>query len=104
MSDAFSMAALALAADPHLGAAAIYAPEGEAPMPVRVVLSREEGDVLGGPAGLIAAGYTAMLPAAAVPDRPRRGERLSVGMRDFIIETAELDSAGAAWRLTLRAA
>lgn len=100
--DPFAAAAVVLARS-ALGAEAVYTPPGGgAPVAVRVVLSREEGDVLAGPAGLTAAGHAAMLPTALVPDRPPRGATLAVGGQTFKVETAELDVTGASWRLTLR--
>ncbi|GGG51685.1 hypothetical protein GCM10010964_43580 [Caldovatus sediminis] len=99
--DPFSAAAVVLARS-ALGADAVYTPPGSDPVEVRVVLSREEGDVLPGPAGLSAAGHAAMLPTALVHDRPPRGATLAVGGQTFRVETAELDVTGAAWRLTLR--
>lgn len=99
MADAFAAAAEIIAADPNMGADAVYTPTGEAALSVRVVLSRTEGDI--GIGGAIAAGWEAMLPAADVPDRPRKGEALSVGDRDFVVESAERDETGASWRLTL---
>lgn len=108
---AFAAAAAALAADPHLGTAATYTPAGTGavPQPLRIVLTREEAPALG-PAGrgLLAGGYAAMIPVAALPDRPQKGDLLSVAQGgatlDFQIETAELDEAGASWRVQLRKA
>jgi hypothetical protein len=88
--------------DEH-ASAALYTPAGEAPMSVSVILDRAEGVAFGG-VGLQGTGWQAMLPVAQVPDRPQRGELLSVGTRDFTIETAEADQAGAIWTLTLRRA
>jgi len=101
VSNPFATAATVLARS-VLGTDAIYVPQSGAPRSVRIVLSREEGDVLPGPARLSGAGYVAMLPVAAVCERPLRGEGLSVGNQEFEIENAELDPEGASWRLTLR--
>lgn len=102
MSDPFAAAAAVLVRS-VLGADAVYTPPGGgAPVSVRVVLSREEADVLAGPAGLTAAGHAAMLPTSLVPDRPQRGATLAVGGQEFSVETAELDVTGASWRLALR--
>ncbi len=81
--------------------AAIYTPQGEAPLAVSVILDRDEAPTLAG-AGLQATAWRAMMPVAQVPDRPVRGELLSVGDRDFTIETADTDMAGAIWTMTLR--
>lgn len=103
MSNAFAAAASVLAADPNLGADALYTPQDEAPLAIRVVLTREEAPV--GPGyGMVASGHYAMIAVGAIPDRPLRGELLSVGTQDFTIETAELDETQASWRVQLRKA
>lgn len=83
--------------------AAIYTPAGEAPMAVSVILDQAESVVGLGARPATPTGFTAMLPAAQIPDRPRKGELLSVGTRDFRIEAAQVDQAGRIWRLTLAA-
>jgi hypothetical protein len=98
--NAFARAADAIAADPNIGADALYTPQGEAAFAVRVVLSRVDDGM-----GVVAPqrdGWAAMLPMSSVPDRPIRGEALSVGTRDFEIEEAMADEASAAWSLRLR--
>ena len=104
MTTAFDAAADILAADPNLGADALYTPSGEAQMALRVVLSREEGPATGVGYGIVAAGFYVMIPVSAIPDRPQREELLSIGALNFTIEAAELDQTGASWRVTLRKA
>ena len=101
MPTVFDRAASVLAADPNIGAEALYTPQGEAPLALRLVLSREEAPQIGG-AGMIVTGYAAMIPVGAIPDRPQRGELLSAAGQDFIVETAERDETGASWRVLLR--
>lgn len=101
---AFARAAAMLAADPNIGSAALYTAQGEPPLTIRVVMTRDEAPQLGVGRGIVAGGHVAMIPADAIPDRVQRGELLSVGTDDYTIETAELDEAGASWRVTLRRA
>ena len=104
MTTAFDRAAAALAADANIGADAIYTPQGEAPLPLRLVLARDEGPTLGIGQGIVAAGHYCMIQTADVPDRPLKGEALSIDGQDFLVETSELDASGATWRVTLRRA
>jgi hypothetical protein len=99
----FDTAAASLAADPNIGAEAIYTPEGEAPLALRVTWGREEAPILGMGHGIVAGGTYCHIQAAIVPDRPRKGELISIGALDFIIETSELDPSSATWRCLLRA-
>lgn len=82
----------------------LYTPQGKAPLSISVILDREEGAVTGVGLGIMGTGWLAQIPAAQIPDRPLRGELLSVGSNDFKIETAELDQAGVIWRVQLRKA
>ena len=100
----FDTAAASLAADLDLGADAIYTPQGEAALALRVTWGREEAAVLGVGQGIVAGGTYCHIPTAIIPDRPLRGELISIGLADFTIEASELDPGGATWRCMLRAA
>lgn len=101
---AFLRAAERLAADRNMGADAVYTPQGEAPLNVRVVLRRPEEDgILGAAATRTIGAMQAMLPASAVPDRPLRDETLQVAGATWKIASAERDDTGSFWTLTLKA-
>jgi energy-coupling factor transporter ATP-binding protein EcfA2 len=76
---------------------------GEAPLALRVTWGREEAPILGMGHGIVAGGTYCHIQTADVPDRPVKGELISIGALDFTIETSEMDPSYATWRCLLRA-
>lgn len=102
----FAAAAAVLAADVHLGTDAIYTTftRGD-PVQIRVVLSRPE-DAIGGldAPRSIAAAAVAMVPAAALPVRPVRGDAIAIAGQAYQVAEVMQDEAAASWTLHLRRA
>lgn len=107
MASIFDRAASVIAADLNIGSAALYTPQGEAPLALRVVLSRDEGDIAGLGRPNKGEAWRIMIARADVPDRPRRGELISVtrgaDVLDLKVETAEADETGSSWQISAAA-
>jgi hypothetical protein len=106
MSDAFAVAATALAADPNLGVDAVWTSRlGGSSIDVRVVPSSPESTYGGGDgptvAGVVA---SATMTAAAIPGRPERGDLLAYGGADYVVAEIAQDARGVSYRLHLRRA
>lgn len=104
--DIFAQAAGDLAADPNLGADAIYARAGAAwsPRSVRVVLSvMADAMELGGLRGAVLESRRAMLPAGQIPEDPAPGDTLTIRGQTSQVAVAEMELGGASWSLTLQA-
>lgn len=106
MTDAFTAAAAALAADPNLGTDATWTSRlGGPPVAVRVVPSSPEAAYAAGEgpsvAGVVA---SAVLTAAALPGRPERGDALAFNGADYLVAEVMQDARGVSFRLHLRRA
>lgn len=106
MSDIWAAAATALAADPHLGIEAEWTSrEGGPPLAVRVIPASPEAQYgmpdVPGSAGIA---ETVVLPVAALPGRPARGDLLSLRGQGFTVAEVMQDSRGASFTLRLRKA
>lgn len=99
---AFAAAMAALAADPNLGADALWRSGGAGPeVPVRVV--RSSPDRLGDAFGTKLARETDVISvAAAVLPLVEGGDTFRIGADLLTAMHAERDAAGAAWRVPCR--
>jgi hypothetical protein len=100
---AFAAAAAALAEDANLGQAATFLPAGGGSHTVRVVPARP-ADAFSGLEGppTLAIATSVMVPLAALPAAPRRGDRMSLDGVDYLIAEVEADSRGVSHVLRLR--
>lgn len=93
-----------LFADPNLAADAVFLPEGEEPVSVRVIARRPDRVLEFGDARLHAETAVFEVRASEVPN-PRPGERLEVGGETFVIQGEPVrDSARLVWTLDTRPA
>jgi hypothetical protein len=91
-----------LFADPNLAADAVFLPEGEEPIPVRVIARRPDRVLEFGDARLHAETAVFEVRVSEVPN-PRPGDRLDVGGEMFVIQGEPIrDSARLVWTLDVR--
>lgn len=104
MSGVFAHAAQAIAGS-LLGVDATFTPAAGNPVAVRLVPSRPEDafGALEAPRSQ-AVHAVAMLPAAAVPARPQRGDALSFGGQAYLVAEVLQDPRAASYTLHLRRA
>lgn len=108
MSDAFTAAAAAIAADANLGTSATFVPKATGvPAEIRVVPSRPEAPFGGGLDGApraMGVAVSVMIPAAAVAARPAQGDALVFGGVAYVVMEVAQDSRAASWSCALRRA
>jgi hypothetical protein len=104
MSGAFATAMGVLAADPNLGADALWRSRGTGPeVPVRVVRSSPDrlADAFGTP--VLQATDVLAVAVAALPAPVEAGDTFRIGDAELLTALhAERDAAGAAWRVPCR--
>ena len=102
--DAFAAAMAALAADPNLGADALWRSRGTGPeVPVRVVRSSPDrlADAFG--TSVLQATDVLAVAVAALPAPVEAGDTFRIGDDELLTALhAERDAAGAAWRVPCR--
>ena len=108
MTDAFTAAAAAIAADANIGVAASFVPKATGiPATIRVVPTRPEAPFGGGLDGAPAAmgvAVSVMIPAAAVAARPAKGDTLAFGDVAYVVMEVAQDTRAASWTCALRRA
>lgn len=100
---AFASAMAVLAADPNLGAEALWRSGGTGPeVPVRVVRSSPDrlADAFG--TSVLQATDVLVVAVAALPAPIEAGDTFRIGVELLTALHAERDAAGAAWRVPCR--
>ena len=101
---AFAAAVDVLFADPNIGVAATYTPEGGAPLLVRVVARRADAATEFGDARLWSETIRIDLRVAEVPN-PRPGDRIEIDTEVFLIQGEPVrDRERPVWTVDLRPA
>jgi hypothetical protein len=101
---AFAAAVDALFADPHVAADATYTPDGGSPVPVRIVLRRQDTVTDFGGAQVWSETTRADLRVAEVAS-PRPGDSITIGGETFVIQGEPVrDRERLVWTVELRPA
>lgn len=96
--NAFTTMNATLHADPNLGTAAQYRRPPYPWQSIRVIMSQPVDPVTG---DTIAVSRQADILTADVRDEPGRGDELRIGDTTYKVESAEGDTLGLSWRVTL---